>query len=558
MLKKILIPFLCFSAIELTAQGEINPEAAKETRFFELPQLIVEREPLNQAQKAFPDHSCVTDGVYVNAVAVPLLHQNPRFLQKVKEEISNGPLTICKIDEIRAMITRFYLEKGCPFVEVAIPPQSCSKGYVQIIVTEGKLGCIKTEGNCHFSDKSILAPVRCQAGQRIHLPSLLNDLDWINRNPFRRSEAVFTPGQDPGTTDILFKTVDRRPILFYGGADNTGTKETGYPRFYGGFRYGNVFGVGHLLDYQFTSSSSIDKFQSHAGDYQIPLPWKNYLNFFGGWSQTNPTFHHPHMKPTGTSWQVSTRYEIPVNNNPKLAQTFLFGADFKRTNNDLAFGGETIIHHLVDVAQLMFGYDLGGVVKACEWFLSAELYVSPGNIDDNNKTRVFKRLQPGTVSTYVYGWANIGSTFNLPGCWHFALNSTGQYTNQNLLPSEQLELGGYFSVRGYQEHSVNVDEGCFFNAELQTPDFSILAFGKKKCPSDKLHFLAFADYGWGRIHNPVAGEQKIYRLLGIGPGLRYNIKDNVAIRADWGFQMLPIHPHRGTSTTVHAGGYVNF
>ncbi|MGH2612534.1 MAG: ShlB/FhaC/HecB family hemolysin secretion/activation protein, partial [Rhabdochlamydiaceae bacterium] len=409
----------------------------------------------------------------------PILQNHPQFLQTLRDEAINGSLTIKKIDELRSMIIRFYLQQGYPFVEVVVPEQP-ALGYLQIIVAESKLGVVKTEGNRYFSDQALISHISCESGHQIHLPSLLNDLDWLNRNPFRRSEAIFTPGEDPGTTNIILKTVDRRPILIYGGADNTGTTETGYARFYGGFRCGNLFELGQLFSYQFTSSSTVSQFQSHALNYQIPLAWKNYLNFFGGWSRTKPDFEHPHMHSEGTSWQVSTRYEIPLHHNPKFAQTLLAGADFKRTNNDLAFGGERIIHHLIDIAQLMVGWDMGGVAKICEWFLSAEIYGSPGHFDSNNTTKEFKKLQPGAVATYFYSWANLGSTFNLPRCWHIAMNGTGQYANQNLLPSEQLELGGYFSVRGYPEHSVNVDDGCFFNTELQTPNFSILQLFKKK------------------------------------------------------------------------------
>ena len=343
---------------------------------------------------------------------VPLLQEHPKFLQKLRNEALDGPLTIKKIDELRSMITRFYLEKGLPFVEVVVPEQPVSSGYIQILVTESRLGEIKTEGNQHFSDHSLISHISCEPGEKIHLPSLLNDLDWLNRNPFRRSEAVFTPGEDPGTTNIILKTADRRPILFYGGADNTGTKETGYARFYGGFRYGNLFGLGQLLSYQFTTSTSVSKFQSHALDYQIPLPWKNYLNFFGGWSQAKPDFEHPHMHSKGTSWQVSTRYEMPLNHNPHFAQTLLVGADFKRTNNDLS-GGESHqspARHRTADGRVGYGRR-GGRMRVV--FISRSLW-HPGNIDSNNTTKEFRKLQPGAVATYFYGWANLVDVQSAP------------------------------------------------------------------------------------------------------------------------------------------------
>jgi hemolysin activation/secretion protein len=561
---RILIFFLCISTTQLIADcGQTESEASKTViaqkltgiRLIGSYDYLIKEELL--LEDLFPQTERVIEGVYIHSV--PFLQKYPKFLQQLRDEAINGPLTIKKINELCNKISSFYLEKGQPFVEVLAPAQPVFLGYLQILVAASKVGAVKVEGNHHFSSDSFTSHISCKSGQEIQLPSLLNDLDWLNRNPFRKSEVIFTPGQDPSTTDIILKTTDRRPILFYGGADNTGTKQTGYARFYGGVRYGNLFGMGQLLSYQFTSGTSVSRFQSHAVDYQIPLPWKNYLDFFGGWSQADDNFEHPHMKSKGTSWQISTRYEIPLRHNPKFTQTLLVGADFKRTNNDLAFGGQVIIHHLIDIAQLMLGWDMGGSNEICSWFFSAELYGSPGHFDSNNTTREFRKLQPGAVATYFYTWVNLGSTFNLPKCWHAVTNGTGQYANQNLLPSEQLELGGYFSVRGYPEYSVLVDEGCFFNNELQTPNFSILQFFKKKLKTiDRFHFLAFIDYGWGRIHAPIHGEQKIYNLLGIGPGMRYNVSEYLAMRVDWGFQMLPIRPHHHKSSTVHAGIYFNF
>lgn len=45
----------------------------------------------------------------------------------------------------------------------------------------------------------------------------------------------------------------------------------------------------------------------------------------------------------------------------------------------------------------------------------------------------------------------------------FEARFRGQLASTNLLPSEQMGLGGYNSVRGYLERQVNVDNGLIVN-----------------------------------------------------------------------------------------------
>jgi hemolysin activation/secretion protein len=110
-------------------------------------------------------------------------------------------------------------------------------------------------------------------------------------------------------------------------------------------------------------------------------------------------------------------------------------------------------------------------------------------------------------------------------------------SDANLTPSEQLGLGGYDTVRGYDEREVNSDEGYLFNIELRTPSMSIgKRFGWTRW-KDQLQFLAFWDYGVGYDHTLLPGEPSDTPLSAVGAGLRFTIDSNVSVRADYGFQL---------------------
>jgi hemolysin activation/secretion protein len=71
--------------------------------------------------------------------------------------------------------------------------------------------------------------------------------------------------------------------------------------------------------------------------------------------------------------------------------------------------------------------------------------------------------------------------------------------------------------------------------ELRTP---VMSPGKHVGGvSDQLQFLAFWDYGAGNNHTLLVGEPSSRTLSAVGVGLRYTIKSNLSVRADYGFQL---------------------
>lgn len=104
------------------------------------------------------------------------------------------------------------------------------------------------------------------------------------------------------------------------------------------------------------------------------------------------------------------------------------------------------------------------------------------------------------------------------------------------MPTEQYGLGGYNTVRGYDERVANGDNAWVTNVELRTPPGSIFKIFGNQEVEDRIQFLAFWDYGWVGFNNAAPGQVATY-LMGVGPGLRYNIDRFVSVQFDWGFQL---------------------
>ena len=467
--------------------------------------------------------------------------RNPDFAAVVQPFLGQ-PVTIGSLDKLTSAVVQYYRAHDRPIVNVFAPEQNITNGYVQIVVAEGRVGEVQSKGANWFSNEDLREELRLRPGDAISGDVLRDDLDWMNRNPFHQSDIVFGPGESPGLTDITLKTADRFPARFFAGYDDAGNQFTGDYRYFAGFNYGDLFGLGQQLSYQFSTAEDTNQFTAHSGSWVIPLPWRHVLTLYGSYGQssanvpgTGGMFHS-----TGTSWQTSLRYEVPLRAPTNVTHSLVAGFDFKESNNNLAFGGVPVLSNTpADVAQLVVGYQASENDRYGSTSGSIMGYLSPGGLTSADSTAAYQTQRFGAKPYYEYGQVNLQRVTKLP--WNFTWTERGelQFSDQNLLPSEQLGLGGYDTVRGYDEREVNGDSGFLISSELALPPVSLGNLVGLAQASDQFQLLGFIDYGGTGLHSPGPSDvNPNSNLLGIGPGIRYAISPYMSFRFDYGFQLI--------------------
>jgi len=483
--------------------------------------------------------------------------QRPDFVDAIRSYLDQ-PVTMKSLAELTRSIVAYYRDHDRPVVNVYIPEQSITSGYVQVVVMESRVEKVDATGARFFSNDMLRHEVSLRPGEPISGNELREDLAWINRNPFLQSDILMAPGDTPGTTDLLLRTQDRFPVRAYVGYEDSGTQFTGDDRLLAGFNYGNLFGIGQQLSYQFTTSPTINQFNAHSGTYIIPLPWKHQLTFFGSYSTTHANLG-PGLDTDGIDWQISARYEIPLPSTAHFSESVTGGFDFKRSNNNLVFGGTSIFNTFTDVDQFVLGYqgsyaDDYGITSG-----SMTGYWSPGGLSPNNNDADYVQQRAGARADYVYGQFTLDRVTRLPFDFTWTLRGEVQVANASLLPSEQLGLGGYATVRGYDEREANGDEGFLLSTEVATPPVSLANLVGLKKVKDQLQFLAFVDYGGTNLHQVTPADvNPTTNLLGIGPGLRYAITPYLSLRFDYGFQMIDTGFDNRHNSRAHLGVLVSY
>ncbi|MGC8542009.1 MAG: ShlB/FhaC/HecB family hemolysin secretion/activation protein [Phycisphaerae bacterium] len=475
----------------------------------------------------------------INVRNVPLLTA-PGFIKKIAPFIGQ-PFTLADIAKISHIVVAWYSKGGHALMDVTIPPQNISSGVIQVIVTQYRVGKVEVTGNKWFSSTLLRNESGIQVGKPISLGQLRGDLNWLNSNPFRQVNAVFSPGALPGQTDVDLQTKDQLPLRGYAGFDNQGVPTLGRSEYNVGFNWGDAFWLDQQLSYQYTRSLS-GQYSAHSLDWMIPLPWRDRLIIFGSYEQEKPALGSG-FSSIGQSGQASLRYMHPLPTLSWLTEDIGVGYDFKTTNNNLEFGGTQVGTSQNSLNQLLFLYDATETDPWGNTAIKNQFVASVGAI--RGQTNVSNQTYP---SSYVYDQFELNRITFLPWGFSSATRFLGQVADHNLPDSETLDAGGVGSVRGYNPETDLGSEGELISEEIRAPAFDPAGFLNLPTPlHSAAQFGVFIDYADVYQVQTVADSINRADLASAGVDLHYAVGNSVNVEMDYGQQLrrAPGYSSRG-------------
>lgn len=498
---------------------------------------------------------------------------NPEFLGDLQSYLGK-PVTGDRLNILVRSIVEEFRAHHRRLVDVVVPEQDVTNCVIQIAVIEFRVGNISTEGNEWFSNALLTSRLRLQPGDHVDTVALLNDVEALNDNPFRHVDVIYDRRAEPGQTNIILETKDRLPISAYLGYDDSGTKSLGISRFIGGFSWGNVFGLDHRFAYQVTTSDDLlfgdtptigrpdqPRLIAHTASYTIPMFARDNLTIFGVYSTAAPLI--PYFQQTGTSYQGSLRYTHVLPEIDDYTHELSLGFDYKRSNNSLEFGGLRIANGYTDIDQFVVGYSAGLRDAMGSTRLSATFYLSPGGLSRNNNQASYQDSfsRAGASPSYIYGQIGLDRDTQITKELVLATHAVVQAAGAKLLPSEQLGLGGAGSVRGYDQYSVEGDQGWLISNEFRYTlgsGLPHLDIDDLESLDDSLQLVAFVDAGHVSSQYPQNGEPTSLTTAGTGLGVRYRLERNLNLSIDYAWQLvrLPSEPTLGSRAHVSLiGGF---
>lgn len=467
---------------------------------------------------------------------------NKLFKTEKLEEFSNHLLgkevTLDDIKEVASQITRLYHSKGYITSLAYIPPQDVQFGVVEITLFEGKIGEITIEGaewsKPYFLKHQFLSSNGVKKGKILNINRVQLGMGELNNQKYIRGQITLAKGDDPETTDMTLKVKDRLPMGFTFTRDNLGRNLIGTERYATYLHNYNLTGYGDSL-YAGTIFAS-RHFGVNAG-YGLPLGNRGTkFNFAYSYSKLRLGGDLGRFDIQGRSHTFSTFLTQDWYKSERLHLSSDLTWDM--IHADTTILDQASLQKYEDRA-LRFGFNVIKDDSYGRWISRTEL---------STGLPIF-----GATSTSRYGVAS--SKFfkvaghlirvqRLPKNLLGIFRVSGQYSPDTLLPTEQLQVGGMYSVRGYEEGLLLGDVGYTASAEIQTPIPFIpigITIHKNENEStyinlkESLKLAFFYDQGLSHIQHQGRSVHSNDFLQAVGVGLRCNMKNFFNTRLDVAF-----------------------
>jgi hemolysin activation/secretion protein len=450
--------------------------------------------------------------------------------RQIYEPYINKNVTFQDMQAVAGKIESKYKEKGYFTTTVYIPEQEIKDGIIEIHIAEGKMGQLNVEGNRWFSGDFIGKFIHVKKNEILNIKTLARDILRLNKNPDLEVKAVLSQGKDPQTSDVALKVMGKFPWHVGLVQDNRGSRLTGKYRSMLYLRSSNVSGIGDTV---FINSLYSGNSLGETVSYSIPV------GTYGTKFSLDATYFKMKLGKEYKSYDItgiSQIYSPYFSWELALSEVFEayanLGMDIKSIKKKMS--DDTTANDQLRTPFFSFNFskiDSGGQTTFSPKFnfgTAGFLGTSHRNHPTSSRAgtggfffkyeQSLNRIQKMFLDSYV------------------SIRTQLQVATHTLASSEQFQLGGADSVRGYPEGDYLADNGAVVNFDWAFPMYLIPKSWKLKGEQIPLRHqiepVFFVDVGGGDLKKVLPGEKKDKFLAGVGGGLRLRFK-LFSLRLDW-------------------------
>lgn len=436
-----------------------------------------------------------------------------------------------------------------------------------------KAGKIIIEGNKSYTKKFILKHFSSSIENGyIREDSFNKAIAFLNETTGLKVTPVLSPGEKEGTTDILLRVKDRKPLNFNLEANNYGNPGFAENRIVLNAAFGNLTKQGDTFTYK--DLYTFNQTRQHNYIYlYYTRPINNHgtimkLNYSNFDKQISEDPSESYLR--GNTDVYSIDFQTPLKRDSDVKSNLTYGFTMKNVKDFQTIPSIKDIPKLTqkELESLYSYFNLPHDILVLTYYLINSRHIRPYSEDrirsinigyNLSKTYYSGKLTASVILTQALGSFLGGTTVNNPnakrifsgneftklnidisdtiktgGNNSFFLKGLGQLANNRLISTEQLVLGGIDSVRGYSKGEYRGDNGFSINAEYHMA----LSMFKRKSGNSIDGYLFF-DYGFASLKNPTRMETPDKTLMGAGFGFKTDVSENSAMKFDVGWPMNP-------------------
>ncbi len=441
-------------------------------------------------------------------------HLSPSVRAELSRKFGGQCLGVAEIEEILGTVTKDYILRGFITTRAYLAPQDLGRGKLDITVLEGVLEAIVLdEGAQRSINPRNVFPA---AGGLLNLRDFEQGLDQVNKLASNSAQLDIQPGAQAGASRVVIHNAPGRPLHAGLSADNQGSAGTGRNQLGATVSADRLLGWNELLLFTVRRSQPNDMARkgSESRSLTAMLPFGySTLSYSGSRSAFVSMIEAPsgdQLQFRGSARSDAVKFERLVYRDQATRESLAATLTVKDSKSYLAdqlLGVSSRTLSVLDLDSSTSTAFAGGA-------LSIDLGYARG-------LRLGGALAdaegiPATAPRAQFGKFKFGINFNRPfklggvdAAW--STQVTGQHGRTSLYGSEQILIGGLYSVRGFVDNTLSGDHGWYARNELSLRP--VLALGGQSIP-----VRLFAGLDYGRVRSR-ADDMPQGRLSGAAAGI---------------------------------------
>lgn len=425
----------------------------------------------------------------------------------------NACLSASQIIDFTNKITNYLVDEGFVTSRAEILQQNLNDGVLQVEIIQSYLEKIIFDED-DFADKMRKFVVFgfYKKGDLLNIKEIENAIDQVNRLNSSNARIKILPGTEKNHSIILIETFSEKPLTLNLSYNNSGSEATGQMRENVAISYDNLFNLNDVLSIQ-RSSNDLDEDRNNRGSSSISanlaLFFKSYsLNL--SYAKSEYFLYGGEVSRFKSSGETSTK-TIALERDFTKSKKLKISAGISLTNR---YNRNFINDIKLDTSSRKASFATLHYAQSF-FFKNATLFLKPSfsktvNIFDSQKDEIDLASNAAHSEFEIFRfYGNYQKSLNyFNRDFSYNLIVEAQQSSKRLFGIDQFAVGGFYSVRGFQNSSISGDSGYSIKNEINIALNQVIQ--KENWQLHRFYLTPFYDYGYvrsksGNFHGRMSG-----------------------------------------------------
>ena len=379
-------------------------------------------------------------------------------------------LTASDIEHLLSDITAYYIHRGYIAARAYLAPQDLRKGQLEIIIVEGVISKILLEDG-HKKSISLVTAFPCLEDGILNLRDIEQGMEQVNAVQSNHATMKILPGEKPGESIVMVHNEPTTRLHITLSADNEGSQSTGTGQAAASVILDRPLGLNDFVNvtHRQTHPTNWAEKMSRSDSilYWVPFGYNafSYNYSISKYVSTIITPGNLALRSNGDNENFSGKVERTVYRDQSNHLKFSGALTVKDSNNYLAdqfLGVSSRRLAVSDVVATYLTHVFGGSLTLTLDYAQG-LNAMEALKDSPDTPAYAPKAQYGKI-TYGFDYNRSFMTGPLEGGFHSVLSV--QRAFNPLYGSEQLLIGGIYTVRGFVNNTFSGDNGYSWQNDL--------------------------------------------------------------------------------------------